>query len=154
MGMRHHKISKRPVAITIVGLIAVIAALVYFLRAFLLLEGLQFFEKGLPGPVFQGYALTEAGAQWVSALYYLVVSIGAYLIAIGLLRMSRWSWIAFMSWAGFNMVVGLLHHLYDRSDSNYVYLFLSVVVVFILNQAEIQRLFGIQTKTAEGFDDD
>jgi uncharacterized membrane protein len=151
--MRNDKASKRPVAITIVGLIAVIAALVYFLRAFLLLESLKFFEKGLSGPVFQGYTLTETGAQWVNALYYLLVSIVAYLIAIGLLSMRRWSWIAFMSWAGFNMVVGLLHHFYNRSDSNYVYLFLSVVVVFILNQAEVQRLFGVQSQVAEDFDD-
>ena len=148
------KTQKRPTAITIVGLIAVIAAFVYFLRAFLLLQSLGLFEKGFSSSVFQVYALTETGIQWVIGLYYLVVSIAAYVIAIGLLRVRRWSWVAFMMWAGFNMIVGLWRYFYGATNSNYLYLFLSVLVAFILNQAEVQRLFGIRGEEGEDIEHD
>jgi len=150
---RREKSEKLPLEVTIVVLIAVVAVLVYFLRAFFILENLGVFEKGIPIPVFQGYALTKAGVQLVIGSYYLVVSIAALVIAIGLLRMRRWSWVAFMAWAGFNMIVGLLRYFYSDSNHNYLYLFLSVVVAFILNQAEVQHVFGIRREEVKDFED-
>jgi len=138
------KTEKRPTAITIVGLIAVVAVFGYFLRGFLILEELGVFIKGIPNPILIGIIPTESGLQLVIGFYYIAVSIAAFVIAIGLIGAYRWSWVAFMMWSGFNMVVGLVRYFYGAPDSNYLYLFLSVVVAYTLNLGEVQKLFGVR----------
>jgi hypothetical protein len=142
----HHR---RPLEVSIVVLIALVAVVVYLVRASLVFDNLGMFETGIPSGLFQGYVITEIESQAATGFYYLLVCCTALIIAIGLLRMRRWSWVAFMMWAGFNLIVGLLRLLYSASKSNYLYLFLSVVVVFILNQAEIQQVFGIRREEEE-----
>jgi len=136
----HHR---RPLEVSIVVLIAVVAVVVYLVRAALIFNNLGVLENGIPQGLFQDYTITEIEGQIAIGFYYLLVSFAAMVISIGLLRMRRWSWVAFMMWAGFNLVIGLLRFFYSSSSSNYLYLFLSVVVVFILNQAEVQHVFGI-----------
>lgn len=143
------RVEKRPIAITIVGLIAVIAAFGYFMRGFLILENLGILKNGMPDSIVIGIIPTEAGLQLIIGIYYFVVSISAYLIAIGLIGAHRWSWVAFMIWSGFNMIVGLTRYFYGAPESNYLYLFLSVVVAYILNLSEVQKLFGIQKPEEE-----
>jgi hypothetical protein len=146
----HHR---RPLEVSIVVLIALVAVVVYLVRAALIFDQLGVLDKGLPAGLFQDYVITEIESQVAIGFYYLLVSVTALVIAIGLLRMYRWSWVAFMMWAGFNLIIGLLRQLYSASKSNYLYLFLSVVVVFILNQAEVQRVFGIRREEQEEFED-
>ena len=142
---------RRPLEVSLVALIAVVAVLVYLVRGALILNNLGVLENGIPRDILLGYTLTETGSQIMIAFYYLFLSLAALVIAVGLLRMQRWSWVAFMLWAGFNMIVGLLRLLSSTTKSNYLYLFLSVVVVFILNQAEVQRGFGIRREEIEEF---
>jgi hypothetical protein len=144
---------RRPLEVFVVVLIAVVAVVVYLIRAALIFNNLGVLENGIPEGLFQGYTLSETGGQIAFGFFYIFVSFAALVIAIGLLWMRRWSWVAFMVWAGFNMVIGLLRLLYGAPKSNYLYLFLSVVVVFILNQAEVQRVFGIHYEELEDLED-
>ncbi len=146
----HHR---RPLEVSIVVMIALVAVVVYLVRAALIFDQLGVIDNGLPVGLFQDYIITEIESQIAIGFYYLLVSFTALVIAIGLLRMQRWSWVAFMMWAGFNLIVGLIRFLYSTSTSNYLYLFLSVVVVFILNQAEVQRIFDVRHEEQEEFED-
>src|SRR4030042_3372495 len=91
---------RRPLEVSLVALIAVVAVMVYLARGALILNNLGVLENGIPRDILLGYTLTETGSQIMIAFYYLFISLAAMVIAVGLLRMQRWSWVAFMLLAG------------------------------------------------------
>ena len=71
--------------------------------------------------------------------------LGAFAFAIGFaaLRMRRWAWAAFMTWALVGIVHQLLRHFfYDHPD--YLALTLDTVCVLFLTPLDVQIAFGIR----------
>jgi hypothetical protein len=71
--------------------------------------------------------------------------LGALAMAIGFaaLRMRRWSWVAFMTWALIGIVHQLLRHFfYDHPD--YLAMALDTVAVLFLTPLDVQIAFGIR----------
>ena len=58
---------------------------------------------------------------------------------IGLWRMQRWAWYLTMLELGFSMVVGI--SLYLNGSANYWDMLINVIMVFYLNQKDVQRAF-------------
>jgi hypothetical protein len=76
----------------------------------------------------------------------LVLALGvlALAAAIGLLRLQRWAWVLVMLMVGAQMASNLWQY-FAAGDRPYVEMLLNVVLVFYLNQREVQRSFGQRT---------
>jgi hypothetical protein len=117
--------AKRPVAVT-------------FVAALALIVGAYHAGHGIAVLVDGGTASKLAEGSFDLALGGLAVAIG-----VGVLRMRRWAWAAFMTWA----VVGLTHQLlrhffYDNPD--YLAMALDTVAVLALTPLDVQVAFGVR----------
>jgi uncharacterized membrane protein (DUF2068 family) len=63
-------------------------------------------------------------------------------LAFGLWYLKRWAWVLYMIQLGISMVVGLQSHFAGQAESDYVVMAVNVLVVFYLNQGDVQRAFG------------
>jgi hypothetical protein len=56
--------------------------------------------------------------------------------------MRRWAWVAVMVWSA----LGLLRQLFRVSvgDPAYLLMLLEVITIFALNQADLQKIFGVK----------
>jgi hypothetical protein len=81
-----------------------------------------------------------------------VTAIGL-IIAAGLWRLKRWAWVAVMLWVGVSMTSALVA--YANGEPRYPVMALSVLIVFYLNQRDIQQAFrgGRGVPRAEGRDE-
>ena len=118
---------KRPVAVTLVGLLA-LAAGVYHLV---------------------GGGLTVAGGGDASRLaegaFDVAFGVLALAIGRGAFRMARWSWAAFMTWAVIGLTHQLLRHFFYGNES-YPMLALDAIVVLALTPLDIQVAFGVRSR--------
>jgi hypothetical protein len=73
------------------------------------------------------------------------LALGVVVIVIGVaaLRMRRWAWVAFMSWALIGLVHQLLRHFF-YDDPDYLAMAIDTVVVFILTPLDVQVAFGVR----------
>ncbi len=133
---------KRPVAVSV---IAVAVALLFLIRLYQVYQPLfrqEVFTHGLTGPLFNGWRLTSLGADLLSSITYLVLSLAGIVVLIGFLRLRRWSWLILMTWTGVSLAISLVDYFY--SHPNYVVMASNVVIAFALNITDVQRIFGIR----------
>jgi hypothetical protein len=69
----------------------------------------------------------------------LIIAIVNLITVGGLLLLKRWAWVATMVLAGISMAVGLM--LYFEGRPLYVTMLLNVILVFYLNQRDVQATF-------------
>lgn len=62
-----------------------------------------------------------------------------FIVSIEMLRLRNWAWMASMSVQGLGLAASLLA--YVRQEPNYPAMFLGVLLVFYLNQGEVQDAF-------------
>jgi len=74
-----------------------------------------------------------------SGLLYLVLAIITLYIALALWLLSSWAWIAAMTLQGFSLLAALVGYL--RHHPNYISMLLGILLVFYLNQQEVQSAF-------------
>jgi hypothetical protein len=97
--------------------------------------------SGIEDPVVA--TITEQASEAV-ATALMIVGLG---VAIGLLLLKRWAWVATMLWVGAAMAAELL--LYFRGDdANYGVMAISVAQVLYLNLSDVQAAFG-RRRTSE-----
>jgi hypothetical protein len=63
-------------------------------------------------------------------------------LAFGLWYLKRWAWVLYMIQLGISMIVGLQAHFSGQANADYFVMVVNVLVVFYLNQGEVQRAFG------------
>ncbi len=80
-----------------------------------------------------GVALSE------EALLFVIILIQV-MMAIGLWRMQRWAWFVMMVFVGWSMAVDIWRVMYGSPD--YLRMLLNVIIVFYLNQRDVQRAFS------------
>jgi multisubunit Na+/H+ antiporter MnhB subunit len=121
---------KRPVSVTLVAVVAVgvaVYSLVY------------------------GVLAVRSGDEdrLADAIYHLALGVGALAASLGALRLRRWAWALFMSWA----VIGLTHQILRYTffgDPNYADMAINTVAVLALSPLEVQIAFGLaHTRNAE-----
>jgi hypothetical protein len=81
---------------------------------------------------------------------YLVLSLAGIVVLIGFLRMHRWSWVVLMAWTGISLTINLVEYFY--SQPNYAVMASNMIIAFALNQADVQRIFGIRMDLGERLD--
>ncbi len=73
------------------------------------------------------------------ALLFVIILVQV-MIAIGLWRMQRWAWFVMMVFVGWSMAVDIWRVMYGSPD--YLRMLLNVIIVFYLNQRDVQRAFS------------
>lgn len=68
-----------------------------------------------------------------------LLALSSVALALGLWRLQRWAWTVMMLWTGLGLTADLVD--YIRGDPNYGLMLESVVVVFYLNQRDVQHAF-------------
>jgi hypothetical protein len=116
---------KRPVAVTLVG------ALALGVGAYHVVDGVIALING-------GDASRLAEGAFVLALGVLAVVIG-----IGALRMKRWAWAAFMTWAVVGLTDELLRHFF-YGNPTHLAMALQTVTVLVLTPLDVQIAFGVR----------
>lgn len=119
--------AERPVAVTIVVALAVIAA------AYLIVDG--------------ALILGDAGEDQTDEIVDGCLAIGlgllAVAIAFGALRMRSWAWKLFMTVAVVGLTIQLLRH-FSFGDPDYARMALNAFIVFALTPRDVQVAFGIR----------
>ena len=115
---------KRPVAVTLVGVLATVVA-VY--------------------TVTYGVLALRSGDddRLLDAVVHLLLGAGVLVGAVGAFRLRPWGWTALMTWG----VVALTHHILRYlffDDPNYADMAASTFVVLALSPVDVQIAFGLR----------
>ncbi|MDQ7026850.1 MAG: DUF2127 domain-containing protein [Anaerolineae bacterium] len=71
------------------------------------------------------------------------------LLAFGLWYLRRWAWVLYMIQLGISMTVSLQAHFSGHGDADYVGMAINVLIVFYLNQRDVQQAFGYHPQQRE-----
>jgi len=74
-----------------------------------------------------------------SGALYMGLAIITLMLAIALWMLKSWAWVASMALQGFSLFAALVGYL--RQHPNYISMVLGILLVFYLNQQEIQAAF-------------
>jgi hypothetical protein len=117
---------RRPVAVTIVAALAVIAG------AYLIVDGVL--------------TLLDADGetnQIVDGILHIGLGVLALAIAVGALRMQAWAWKLFMTIAVVGLTIQILRH-FSFGDPRYGRMALNMFIVLALTPRDVQVAFGIR----------
>jgi len=141
---------KRPLAVTIVAWTILV---MFFVRLYQGVEPLIYagvFEKGISQPLFADGWFTDFGIAMLTSAAYAALSLTGIIVLFGFLRMKKWSWVVLMVWTAISLTITLFDYFY--SEANYIIMASDTIVAFALNQADVQRIFGIRTDPGERLD--
>ncbi len=139
---------KRPIAVTIIVLLVIGEILLRLNWVTQYALETKLWLNGIPWPLWEAGWLTDAAMEFATAAFRLFWLLVAIAVLVGLLRMRRWSWVALVVWVGISLSVGILHYFYrsisEFTQSDYAVMAADMVMVFALNQLEVQRIFGVR----------
>ncbi|MEM7535168.1 MAG: hypothetical protein AAF639_23530 [Chloroflexota bacterium] len=122
---------QRPFGVTII-------AILHLWKLFLLITELLFFRGSSYLnllPTLETTTMLAVNTDYLST----IVGIAT---AIGLWRLRRWAWVLTMLQVGVSMVIGLLA--YWDGQPQYLVMLSNIVMVFYLNQREVQQQFDVR----------
>jgi hypothetical protein len=140
---------KRPIAVTIIVLIALgeILLRLYWLSLYALQS--RTWLIGFPGSIWDAHGPTQAGLVFATASFRLLWLLVSLAVLIGLLAMKRWSWVTLVFWVSVSLSIGILHYFYRASyafsSSDFAVMAADMVLVFALIQSDVQRIYGIRS---------
>lgn len=148
---RKHR--KRPIAATIIVLLTIGEILLRLYRVGIYVLQTRLWERGIPWPLWDVRTPTASGFAFGVAVFRLLWLLIGIAVLIGLLRLKRWSWVMLVLWASISLAIGILNYFYRSMStfnlSDYLVMAADMVLVFALNQSEIQRLYGIRRDDVE-----
>ena len=71
----------------------------------------------------------------------MLLGVATVVAAVGLLRLKRWAWILAMLIVGVGLAQDVWSY-FAQGEATYPSMFLEVLIVFYLNQRDVQRAFG------------
>jgi hypothetical protein len=84
---------------------------------------------------------TPQGELLVDGLAQIVVGVGQLILAVGFWAVRRWAWAAVMTWQAFQLLIILGFFLWgDPPDWTLIF---PILIVFLLNQTDLRRAFGV-----------
>jgi hypothetical protein len=123
---------------------------VIILAALQILQGLGLLGYGISLVVEKGWVLSAAAiaVQYMPFAWFEGISSGVVLIclalftlliAIALLRLKSWAWMAAIAIQGLGLLAALID--YIRHRPNFIGMLLGIILVLYLNHREIQEVF-------------
>ena len=149
----HNNRRKRPIAVIIILLLVIgeILLRLFWVGQYALQS--RIWINGLPSPWWGEVWLTDPAVAFALAAFRLLWSLVAIAVLVDLLRMRRWSWVVLVIWAGTSLAVGILHYFYRAISAfhpaDYAVLAADMILVFALNQSEVQSIYGIRSDDVE-----
>jgi hypothetical protein len=129
---------ERPFGVTVLVVISLISALITLLSVLdparlpvAVPSFLRFYSQITPSDI----------------LNVLLVPLELFLV-FGLWYLKRWAWVLYMIRIGLSMMLNLNAH-FAGTDPNYLLMALDVLLVFYLNQRDVQQAFGYRTGAPE-----
>jgi len=142
---------KRPVAVTILTWVLILSSLGSILIGALSIASFVIeFEGGkivILNEDASDDVLTDQGELAFDGIWYSIVGIVQLVITIGFWRLKRWAWVAAMSWQALKLLVDVANGL--AGSPEVVALVISILLVLLLNQSDVRRVFGIRRNTNE-----
>jgi hypothetical protein len=150
---RKYKGRKRPIAVTIIALVAVGEILLRLYWVARTAIEYTIWKKGFPWPLWGSDGLTQVGSDISLAAFRLLWLIVGLIVFIGLMRMKRWSWVMLMVWVGISLTIGIIRYFYANlfgfGPADFAVMAADVVLVFVLNQSDVQKIYGIRSSDVE-----
>lgn len=118
----------RPFGVTVIVIVQLIAVIMYGSAA---------------GSVFMMGQPDQLGLITGSELYLatsLSLELFSLVLVAGLWRQRRWAWVLFMVRLGLDMAIDLIS--FANGEPHYFSMLLNVLMVFYLNQTDVQRAFA------------
>ena len=140
-----HKKNKRPIAVTVIAWAIFILFLVRLYQAVDPLLEIGLLHQWQVDALFADGRLTHVGNLLLTGVTYTFLSLSGIVVLIGFLRMNRWSWVVLMVWTAVSLAITLLDYVYQ--EPNYIVMASDAIIAFALNQADVQRIFGIRVDT-------
>lgn len=141
---------KRPIAITIVGVFVFLAAFYNLIAGGVLLWTTDLFDKPvelklelLNTPDLEE-AMTEQNVTILEGGGWLLLGLVQLVLGIGFWRLKRWAWVGIMTWQVVKILADITGFL--APERPVFSLLLAVICVFLLNQADVRRIFGIRVQ--------
>jgi hypothetical protein len=130
---------KRPIGVWIIGILALIVAILRILGGFAAL--------GVGGLAMTGTLGEEAGSLGAQALGVgiasLIVGFLVLIFAVAFLGLQPWSWTALMILELLTIVVVVVQFIFDGFHwSSLVTIIIPVIIVFYLSRPRIRQAFG------------
>ncbi|MGL5828494.1 MAG: hypothetical protein ACRC0L_02865 [Angustibacter sp.] len=141
-------ISKRPI-----GVIVVLLGLLTLAVELVVIAVLAATSRAGRGEVFPVVGHLEALLQLPVLPRTALVAVSAALavallvVGIGFWRWKRWAWVGVMCLAALLLSANLLASAYGGSD--YFAMFIAIILVFYINQRDVQRRFGARVQRTE-----
>lgn len=123
---------KRPFGVSVIISMLVLYVLLLAITLF------AFFAVDVPDAELAIWILSTRDPWIIRTLFATIILIEAS-IAAGLWRFQRWAWVLVMIQSGILMASDLLGYFYG--NPSYLTMFINVIIVFYLNQREVQRVF-------------
>lgn len=141
---------KRPIAITIVGLIVFFAALYNLAVGALIIWSANAINDPpeITSEILNAHDLPELLADEdvnkVEGILYVFVGAVQMILCIGFWRIARWAWVGIMSWQVVKILLDITG--FFAPERPVFSLLLAIITVFLLNQADVRRVFGIRVQ--------
>ncbi len=143
---------KRPIAVIIIALITLgeILLRVYWVTRYVL--DFAIWSKGIP-QIWGGGGFTDAGNEFAVSAFRLVWVLVGIAVLIGAMRMRRWSWVMLVAWVGTSLTIGVIRYFYHAPGTfgaaDFAVMAADVVLVFALNQTDVQRIYHVRRDDVE-----
>lgn len=142
---------KRPLAVTILTWVLVLSSLGSIAIGGLSIASFVIEFEGGRIVVFDedidDQVLTDQGELALDGIWYSIVGVVQLVITIGFWRLKRWAWVAAMSWQALKLLVDVANGLAGNPEP--LALGLSILLVLLLNQSDVRRVFGIRRNSNE-----
>lgn len=126
-----HRPRKRPFGVSVI---------IFALILNVLFLGIAFFTS-LQVPIEEtAFWILKINDPAIILAYFLAVILFNAFIAVGLWRLQRFAWVLIMIQVGLDMLLDLWGHF--NGHSSYITMLINVIIVFYLNQREVQRAFS------------
>ena len=126
--MKKRTLRKRPFGVTVIVILQILSILSLVIEYW---EGDRLFGRLMPE------LLRQDDVALAIALFAVLYQ---FVVTIGLILLQRWAWLLFMVQLGLAMAFDLWAYFNDTPY--YVSMLISVVMVFYLNQRDVQQAFG------------
>ena len=128
-----HRPRKRPFGVSVVIFMLVLYVLFFGIALFSLYQ-LPFGEFTLD--------ITETDNPTIARAFFIIIISIESLIIVGLWHLRRWAWVLIMVQVGLSMLSDLGGYFYG--NYSFLSMIVNVIIVFYLNQREVQRAFSGQ----------
>lgn len=142
---------KRPVIVTVLTWLLILGALLNIVLGVLSIYASEILESGgtieILASVEDERLFSDAGEWLVEGTTYLVVGIVQAVFAIGFWRQRKWAWVGEMTWQALRILLSVATALAGNLEP--FSLALSILLIFLLNQSDVRRIFGIRYQPNE-----